>query len=485
MGSSPSSCSSYLREYRANFSGNRAKTKNIHQNLEDIKYSSAFHGRNCCYRFPDLGQGHCHNNQYSLNYPHPVRPSPSVLYTSGISYSLCHSNRCSSNFHCSHGKTYRTRFRDDKLHKYPGHGIRVVSGCYSDSDPEYCTGSVRDSSIAAQFGSCSSASSCGGHPNHSSTECEICQQLMDSAHSTYGSSDIKDTSDSGSCASNVFYGGAPDQLCSDASSDRTSELEQLLVKSNFPCSNAKCSSLGAHCSYLEGNNTCDISTQSESTLNLSDISSNCDCSVNSSYDDISVCCHGNHCDSPDLSLSGVSGISTYVSTENLFSKASHSLSTYSSIPKTIPKGRVKVTSNVHSFTGSKGHTQPLCSTPSHRIESRLCDHNSAGGHSEILDEDICEEETHLLSDFEFCCKDCSSNQKQVCGHVMNSFSAFQHEIPHSTPQPLADDGCHDNIPDSVPVVGSDGACHSAIVLANKKGRFNRYHLKVKIFGTHQ
>ncbi|KAK3085018.1 hypothetical protein FSP39_022932 [Pinctada imbricata] len=443
VGSSPSSCSSYLREYRASGAGRRERTKNIYQNFSDIRYSNAFHrhhhNQNCCNEVSDRGQGHCHGNRHSLHFPHPIRQLPSV-FTSGINYSRCRTKMCSSSAHCNHGNAYHPKFNDRKLYKYPGHGVRVFGGCYSDSDPECCTGSVKDASIAAQFGSCSSSSCSERNPSNSSLECEVCQQLLDSTHSTYGSSDSKDNySDSGSCASNVFYGGAPEQMCTDASSDHSSVTNPVLTSSaNFPCSCNKCSPIYSEkdgkCSSCTRNFPCDISG-SDSTLNLSDMSGCMECSFNSSHDNLTGCCHGYRCNSgsPDLSLSGISGVSTFLSMENLFFDTSHSCDIYSSLPKTALKNRVKDTNAVHTF-GSRSQGDPQCSTPTFNFISQSLNHDTKSNNAEsensvaMATEDCLEEEQHLLSNFEYNCQDCSANQLPLCDHVTHFLPHHQYEI---------------------------------------------------------
>ncbi|CAC5425340.1 unnamed protein product [Mytilus coruscus] len=184
-------------------------------------------------------------------------------------------------------------------------------GLTCDSEPEYNSG--KDTSIKAHYGSCSSDSCSDRNPSNSSLECPECVQqcdiVVDSNHSTYGSSGNHDSSDNTSYDSNVFWGGgAPDQMCTDLSSEKTS-ISEVSCLDNMR-------------RYSDFNNfeeigsckNCDIKN-SVSMLNLSELSG---CDTADSLDSMSS--KLNSCPSVDclLNLSEISGL-----TEDSETSSSH------------------------------------------------------------------------------------------------------------------------------------------------------------------
>ncbi|XP_033748577.1 LOW QUALITY PROTEIN: E3 ubiquitin-protein ligase ZNRF3-like [Pecten maximus] len=212
LGSSPSSCSSYLREFHPNYSGPSKWLPGASEHYQNVPYAQ------CC-NSPRTQYHSAHRLGYS-SAPYVT----TTVYNSGISYSQCRSvyGRGRVAEQCRrHSKTMSYHIAPfyaghaSRQCKYPRLGV-------CESEPEY-NGSGRDLSVIAQFGSCSSSDS-DRNPSSSSLECELCRNanILDSNHSTYGSSDMRDYSDNSSCESNIFWGGAPDQMCTDGSSDHNS-----------------------------------------------------------------------------------------------------------------------------------------------------------------------------------------------------------------------------------------------------------------------
>ncbi|XP_060072679.1 E3 ubiquitin-protein ligase ZNRF3-like [Ylistrum balloti] len=282
LGSSPSSCSSYLREFHPNFSGGHGKrppgSSELYQN---VPYAQAV--APCC------NSSHSHTQYHSthrLGYSSAPYVTTSI-YNSGISYS-----QCMSVYGRGGGVTEQCRRHTKTMSYhvapfYTGHTSRRCKyprPFVCESEPEY-NGSGRDLSVTAQYGSCSSSGS-DRNPSSSSLECELCRNILDSNHSTYGSSDMRDNSDASSCESNIFWGGAPDQMCTDGSSDHNS-LPDITMHTNTAefCDCKLCSGELNHgnqvyCEKNSFNAESQCICNSESSLNLSELSG-CD-SVHSS-----------------------------------------------------------------------------------------------------------------------------------------------------------------------------------------------------------
>ncbi|XP_021346686.1 E3 ubiquitin-protein ligase ZNRF3-like [Mizuhopecten yessoensis] len=285
LGSSPSSCSSYLREFHPNISGVISKrAPGSSEHYQNVHYAQAV--APCCSPPHTRSQYHsAHRLGYSST-PYVT----TTIYNSGISYSQCMSvyggrgvaggEQCrrhtkTRSYHISPFNTGHTSTQC----KYPRPGV-------CESEPEF-SGSGRDLSVTAQYGSCSSSGS-DRNPSSSSLECELCRNanILDSNHSTYGSSDIRDYSDASSCESNIFWGGAPDQMCTDGSSDHNS-LPDITTHANTAeiCDCKLCSGEINHgnrvfCEKKSLNAESRCVCNSESSLNLSELSG-CD-SVHSS-----------------------------------------------------------------------------------------------------------------------------------------------------------------------------------------------------------
>lgn len=230
-----------------------------------------------------------------------------TVYNSGISYSQClYGGQCQR-----HTKASTAYHISPHLAGRAANPCKYTKAAVCESDPEY-RGSGRDLSVTAQYGSCSSSES-DRNPSHSSLECELCQQcganVLDSNHSTYGSSDAAhEYSDASSCESNIFWGGAPDQMCTDGSSDRTS-LPDVMTHRNTAevCDCKLCSRDGNHGKYrvwertsLNDESLCVCN--SESSLNLSELSG-CD-SIHSSRE---IICENCNCSQQDNGRASTKG----------------------------------------------------------------------------------------------------------------------------------------------------------------------------------
>ncbi|KAJ8312934.1 hypothetical protein KUTeg_010307 [Tegillarca granosa] len=315
MGSSPSSGSSYLREFRPIHSG--------HTNVLPLGHTYQNIGHNQC-----LHQTCCHDNREQQHMYHSCHPSyHRTVHNSGISYShhySIHDHRYHRNTQCkttNHtDNLYQTSKYKEQLPKYCSLGT-YISGKTWESDPE-CAESVKNSSITANYGSCSSCSN--GNPSFSSLDCDCCQhyrQNIDSTHSTYGSSDNKDKTDVSSCDSNVFWGGAPDQMCTEGSSEeRTSPASSL----ENPCSSdtCVCSRETIDEDRYECNGNLLRVVKSESSLNLSELSG-CDVINNSQEYLCDICDMCNSCSSGLSALSEISNISSSHSSSSFNSETSH------------------------------------------------------------------------------------------------------------------------------------------------------------------
>ncbi|CAG2213085.1 unnamed protein product [Mytilus edulis] len=146
---------------------------------------------------------------------------------------------------------------------------------------------------------------------HSSTQGYLIHiiVLLIANHSTYGSSGNHDSSDNTSYDSNVFWGGgAPDQMCTDLSSEKTSISEASCLDNVRRYSD--CNNFGE----IGSCKNCDIKN-SASTLNLSELSG---CDTVDSLDSMSG--KLDSCPSVDrlLNLSEISGL-----TEDSETSSSH------------------------------------------------------------------------------------------------------------------------------------------------------------------
>lgn len=196
--------------------------------------------------------------------------------------------------------------------------MKNASGRTCDSEPEYNSG--KDVSIKAQFGSCSSDSCSDRNPSSSSLECPECVQrcdnyVVDSNHSTCGSSENHECSDNTSYDSNVFWGGAPDQLCTDLSSSISELSCHKDICECLTCQNEnRDENSGKLCrKYCDNKN-------STSSLNLSELSG-CDTICSAENDsNFSTC---DSCQSVDclLNLSEISGLTADDSSDT--SSSSH------------------------------------------------------------------------------------------------------------------------------------------------------------------
>ncbi|XP_052075585.1 E3 ubiquitin-protein ligase ZNRF3-like isoform X1 [Mytilus californianus] len=295
VGSSVSSCNSYCHEYH----------QNAHRNFSREPYHHSYHQalQSCCAknRTKEVGR---------------VFPWNSSLVNSGISYSH-HVTASSVHHHTNYCGTHR-QIHNSTHHYYLGQSTRLFQykmknnvGRTCDSEPEYNSG--KDTSIKAHYGSCSSDSCSDRNPSNSSLECPECVQqcdiVVDSNHSTYGSSGNHDSSDNTSYDSNVFWGGgAPDQMCTDLSSEKTSISEASCLD------NVRRYSDFNNFGEIGSCKNCDIKN-SVSTLNLSELSG---CDTADSLDSMSG--KLDSCPSVDqlLNLSEISGL-----TEDSETSSSH------------------------------------------------------------------------------------------------------------------------------------------------------------------
>lgn len=245
-----------------------------------------------------------------------VYPCSSFI-TSGITYSH---HVTSSSYHQHYCPDHR-QINNAAYRCYYGNGTRLyqytakkdaIRTC--ESEPEYTSG--KDISIKAQFGSCSS-DSCSEHvPSNSSLNCPECvhqfDNVADSNISTCGSCENQECSDNSSYDSNVFWGGAPDQMCTDVSSEKTS-ISGISFMENIGQNNG-CQKDSKFCNTDKFGNKSEH-FESSSSLNLSEISGSvrtfgtCShCSFNSSNSSLDK----------SLNLSRVSGLTdTHSSTSQL------------------------------------------------------------------------------------------------------------------------------------------------------------------------
>ena len=248
VGSSSPSCTSHYHDYHHHQRYPRSR-----HDLQTSGHSGAI--QTCCGH--DSHRQRNNGSHYHSNHPYLLADHVTSIfkhnakYSSGITYSQDHTKysrnrqcRRGDNFHrnCQHwnsnyfGGRYQkspTLYSPDRVHRKERHKHSKsvfrggMTGVKCESDPEYW-GSCHDLSMHAQCGSCSSSGSTDRNQSCSSLECELCLhlsgQLHDSNHSTFGSSDLQDgaSSHTTSCESNIFWGGAPDQMCTDVSSDHTS-----------------------------------------------------------------------------------------------------------------------------------------------------------------------------------------------------------------------------------------------------------------------
>ncbi|XP_063448610.1 E3 ubiquitin-protein ligase ZNRF3-like [Mytilus trossulus] len=329
VGSSVSSCNSYCHEYH----------RNSHRNFSREPYHHSYHQalQSCCAknRTTEIGR---------------VFPWNSSLVNSGISYSH-HVTSSSVHHHTNYCGTHR-QIHNSTHHYYLGQSTRLFqykmknnAGQTCDSEPEYNSG--KDTSIKAHYGSCSSDSCSDRNPSNSSLECPECVQqcVVDSNHSTYGSSGNHDSSDNTSYDSNVFWGGgAPDQMCTDLSSEKTSISEASCLDRYSDCNNF---------GEIGSCKNCDINN-SASTLNLSELSG---CDTADSLDSMSG--KLDSCPSVDrlLNLSEISGL-----TEDSEISSSHktccscNLNSYTELCNDIPmesntlpkKNKCRMVHHVHN-----------------------------------------------------------------------------------------------------------------------------------------
>ncbi|XP_069135132.1 E3 ubiquitin-protein ligase ZNRF3-like [Argopecten irradians] len=290
LGSSPSSCSSYLREFYPNYIGHSKRPPGASEHYQNVRYAQA----PCCN--PPHSRTKYHS-AHRLGYSGTPYVT-TTIYNSGISYSQC----MSVYGHGGVSEQCKRHTKTTSYHIAPYYAGHTPRHCkypkVCESEPEY-HGSGRDLSVTAQFGSCSSSSGSDRNPSSSSLECELCRNanIVDSNHSTYGSSDVRDYSDTSSCESNIFWGGAPDQMCTDGSSDHNS-LPDITTHANtaevYDC--RSCSGEIIHgnsrvlCEKNSFNGESQCVCKSESSLNLSEFSG-CD-SVHSSKEILCENCTG-------------------------------------------------------------------------------------------------------------------------------------------------------------------------------------------------
>lgn len=333
VGSSPSSGSSYLREYCAAALPTQSfQSPCVYNNYP--KYSKqTYHHKHCCYRYMEKGLVfHCSNSSHKVH--------------------RCSFPKCVSSY--SHRKVcyqhHRKSFHDYSRNKVCPHQCprcRLSAKAWESDSESSTSESGRNISIKAVYGSCSSTDSSQGNPSVDSLEqvvCRLCNPL-DSNHSTYGSSDQRDMTDSSSCDSNVFAsvdqtGGSKIIPCPSETmyteKDRGTIFQSKATLETLPTT--QCFNFNHEwenenmCSCTSSNNEGDDhSNESDSTLNLSGVSADACSSLMSSINTLDRTPQICHCDSPDLSLSEISGISAYISNENLNSNTSHE----PLLPKTV------------------------------------------------------------------------------------------------------------------------------------------------------
>lgn len=333
VGSSPSSGSSYLREYCAAALPTQSFQRPcVYHNYP--KYSKqTYHHKHCCYRYMEKGLAfHCSNSSHKVH--------------------RCSFPKCVSSY--SHRKVcfqhHRKSFHDYSRNKVCPHQCprcRLSAKAWESDSESSTSESGRNVSIKAVYGSCSSTDSSQGNPSVDSLEqvvCRLCNPL-DSNHSTYGSSDQRDMTDSSSCDSNVF--ASVDQTGGSKTTPWPSETVYMekergtIIQSKATLETlptTQCFNFNPEwenenmCSCTSSNNEGDDhSNESDSTLNLSGVSAGACSSLTSSINTLDGTPQTCHCDSPDLSLSEISGISAYISNENLNSNTSHE----PLLPKTV------------------------------------------------------------------------------------------------------------------------------------------------------
>lgn len=333
VGASPSSGNFYLREYCPAFSKPCFQRPCVYHNYP--KYSKqTYHHKHCCYRYMEKGLVfHCSQSTHQIH--HCSFPKCSSSYNHR---KACYQHHRKSLYDYSRNKVCPYRCPHWRLSAKAG-----------ESDSESSTAdSGKNVSIMAVYGSCSSTDSSQRNPSVDSLEHEVCRfcNPLDSNHSTYGSSDPREMTDSSSYDSNVF---APiDQTNSSSfpcpveavhiERDSGSHVQGKSILETM--TTTQCLNFNPEwenenmCSCTSSNNEGDDhSKESDSTLNLSEIGGACPSLTSSinTLDGAPLLCH---CDSSDLSLSEISGISAYISTENLYSETSHTLTNEPLIPKT-------------------------------------------------------------------------------------------------------------------------------------------------------
>lgn len=333
LGSSPSSGSSYLREYCAAALPKQSFQKTcVYHNYQQYS-KQTYHHKHCCYRYMEKGLVfHCSNSRHRVH-----RCSFPKCVSSYNHRKLCYQN-------------HRKGFHDYSRNKVCPHQCprcRLSARAWESDSESSAPESGKNVSIKAVYGSCSSTDSSQGNPSVDSLEqvvCRLCNPL-DSNHSTYGSSDQRDMTDSSSYDSNVF---APADQTGANAFPCSSELVHLergnsLTFQGKPIletlTTTQCFNFNPEwenenmCSCTSSNNEGDDhSNDSDSTLNLSEVGVGAYSSLASSFNTIDGTPQLYDCDSPDLSLSEISGISTYISNENLDnSQTSHE----PLLPKTV------------------------------------------------------------------------------------------------------------------------------------------------------
>ncbi|XP_061197701.1 E3 ubiquitin-protein ligase znrf3-like [Saccostrea echinata] len=355
VGSSQSSGSSFLREYCPALNKQSFQRPCMYHNYP--KYSKqTYHHKHCCYRYMEKGLVfHCSHSAHRIHH--------------------CSISKCVSSY--NHRKAcyqhQRKSFNDysrNKVCPYRCPHCKLSAKAWESDSDSSSAESGKNVSIMAVYGSSSSTDSSQGNPSVDSLEHEVCRLCnpLDSNHSTYGSSDQREITDSSSCDSNVFV--AVDQT---NGSSLPCPLENVQINSDSllqgnsilkTVTTTQCLNFNPEwenenmCSCTSSNNEGDDhSKESDSTLNLSEISGTCPSltsSVNTLDGNQQLC----HCDSPDLSLSEISGISAYISTENLHSETSHTLVNEPLIPKTEKQDDRKPWSVSCEHIGSSSQCEP-------------------------------------------------------------------------------------------------------------------------------
>lgn len=311
MASSSSSCDSYsyFRDIFPLHSGLRPMEYNYHNS--DIRQT--FH-RTLCLTRPLLN----------------ISQSSLPKAAEANSGNLCSHYKYTALYPCRriHGNILCT----DGLYANPGLYLpcqRSSGRRACESDPEYVERSDRNASITAEFGSSSSGSD--GSVGNCNLQCQCCHlhsdsTLVDSNGSTYGSSEIKGLSDVSSYDSSIYRNFTPD--C------------DILQQSNY-VSEENCHTFGNstfypvkdeefcqgevildydesdfHCLQCAGEAHCDESSTTDSSReNVS--------SENSHSFHCKFCKHYSCSMSSDISLSGLSNLSSKLSTDSLNSLTSH------------------------------------------------------------------------------------------------------------------------------------------------------------------